>query len=39
LRVRMVMTEMCGISLKRAACAEFAADYKGRDISCKFRLG
>jgi cytochrome c oxidase assembly protein subunit 15 len=36
LRVRMVMTEMSGISLESAACARVAADYKGRANPFKF---
>jgi hypothetical protein len=34
----MVMTEMCGISLQSVACADIAADYKGRDNSFKFHV-
>jgi hypothetical protein len=32
------MTEMSGIWLESAACADIAADYKGRDNSFKFHL-
>ncbi len=38
LRVRMVMTEMCGWSLEGAACAREGADYKGRANSFKRSL-